>query len=89
MTRQEKIKLLNDIAAGLLPSDTLHYKPFVLCLDYGNRVDYKADGEPITKDEWLRLGGDKGKNVTIKIKYESPYTKATLIRRQDENEIDI
>ena len=84
MTRQEKINLLNNIASGLLPSDTLHYKPFVLCLDYGDRVEYKADGEPITKDEWLKLGGDKGKNVTIKIKYESPYTTASLIRKVDE-----
>lgn len=86
MTRQEKIKLLNDIAAGLLPSDTLHYKPFVLCVDFGNRIEYKADGEPITKDQWLRLGGDKGKNVTIKINYESPYLKASLVRKEPEDE---
>ena len=84
MNRNEKIKLLNDIASGLVPADSLQPQPFLLCMNYGDRIEYKKDGEPITKEEWLRLGGNKAKHITIKVQYANSQDKASLLKKEDE-----
>ena len=82
MNRNDKIKLLNGIASGLISADSLKPKPFLLCLDYGDRIVYKLNGNLIEKEEWLRRGGNKPQHMTIKIRYDSPKLSAPFYKKE-------